>query len=428
MKLLKQSIKYLSYLFVFLLPWQTKLILRPAETNFNEISLYLSHIVLIFILILFAVYKAKKKEDPEKLPWLWYLLAGLEVFIFVSILVAPDKVLAIYHYIVLLIALGLFYVLRDETKVENYVEAGFNKLRFIYIFLISIFLQSVLGIYQFLTQQSFAFKYLGLASHSPEILGSAVIETATGRWLRAYGGLDHPNIFGGVLAIALLISVYLLVKKKIINSRRQANESLFLFVFYFIALFALFFTFSRSAWLAFAVGLLILLFHFIASKDRWIIGRFAALLVFSGILLSTAVIPYMDLIQTRLTASSRLEQMSINERMGTIEEANHLFKGNPILGVGIGNYSTALSIKDDKQSPAWAYQPVHSSFLLLLVESGAISLLFFLSFLFYLIKKDRREDFSWAIFIPLLILMLLDHWLFSLPFGVLFLFLVLGLI
>ncbi|MHB8903755.1 MAG: hypothetical protein ACYC40_01465, partial [Patescibacteria group bacterium] len=56
-KFLKQSFQYLFYLFIFLLPWQTKLILRSAETNFTEISLYASQLILLVILILFFVYK-----------------------------------------------------------------------------------------------------------------------------------------------------------------------------------------------------------------------------------------------------------------------------------------------------------------------------------------------------------------------------------
>jgi len=268
MKFLKKTIEYLVYLFIFILPWQTKLILRSAGTNYNEISLYLSYSVLVLILFLFLIYKLKFKQKNNEPHWLWCLLAGLELFALISVFFAPDKALAWYYYLILLSGLGLFYLLHQVTKRTNYEYIYINKIKLIYIFLLSIFFQSVLGIYQFLTQSSWASKYLGLANHSPETLGSAVIETVSGRWLRAYGGMGHPNILGGVLAISLLMAAYLLIKKKVIHSRKQIAESLFLFVFYFISLFALFFTFSRSAWLAFVIGLIIILITLFRNKDR----------------------------------------------------------------------------------------------------------------------------------------------------------------
>ena len=53
-----------------------------------------------------------------------------------------------------------------------------------------------------------------MAVHKAEELGTSVVETvgADGlgeRWLRAYGGLDHPNILGGILAVALLLFIIL---------------------------------------------------------------------------------------------------------------------------------------------------------------------------------------------------------------------------
>ena len=77
------------------------------------------------------------------------------------------------------------------------------------------FLQACLGIYQFFTQSSFACKWLGMASHNAQDLGVSVIETLSGeRWLRAYGGLDHPNIFGGFLcfSILILISFFIIIQ------------------------------------------------------------------------------------------------------------------------------------------------------------------------------------------------------------------------
>lgn len=427
-KFLRTTIEYLGYLFVFLLPWQIKLILRPGETNYSEISLYLSHAILLLILILFVIFRLKATDCKYSCRSVVYSLTALEVFVFVSVFFAPDKLLAFYHYFLFLLAFSLFFIVRLGTEPENYQETLFDKIKLLYFFLASVLIHACLGIYQFLTQSSFAFKYLGLASHNPDSFGSSVVETASGRWLRAYGGLDHPNILGGVLVISLILAAYLLAKKKVLTNQKQVWASIFLFIFYFIGLYALFFTFSRSAWLALAFGFIGLLIILIISHDKWIISRFVALLFFSSLLIVIAAAPFQELLVARIEATGRLEQKSISERIMYNSQAKELIKNNFLSGVGVGNYSVVSSSLDDNKKSAWDYQPVHNTFLLLWVESGIFSFLSFLIFLFFLIKNGRREAFSVALVITFVVLMMFDHWLISLPFGILFLFLFLGLI
>jgi len=298
--------------------------------------------------------------------------------------------------------------------------------------LAGVFLQALIGIYQFLTQTSFAFKYLGLAMHDPQALGSSVIETVSGRWLRAYGGFDHPNIFAGVLVIGLILAAYLLAKKKVLDSRTEVMESIFLFIFYFVSLFALFFTFSRAGWIAFGVGLLWLLVSLMIRRDRWILGRFLALMFFSAIMAIIVVYPYRELLQTRVNGVGRLEERSWQERWTYMYQAKDIISDHWIFGVGIGNYTKVVEeravAQEEKINNPWQYQPVHNVFLLLWSQSGIFALISFGLFLFFVIKKDRRSVFPAAIFGALLVLMLFDHWLLSLPFGLLFMFFVLGLI
>jgi len=426
MRFLQKLIESLLLLFVFLLPWQVKLILRPEVNNFNEISLYLSQLVLLLALIFFFIYQLKKKSYLYKTPIVWYFLGGLEISVFISFFVAPDKILAAYHYFLILGGLGLFYLIREGINRGAYEESCLNRIRIIYTFLISVFFHSVLGIYQFLSQKSFAFKYLGLAKHDPQVFGTSVVETISGRWLRAYGGLDHPNILGGVLVVALLLSAFLLARKRIINSQIQIGGVLLLFCSYFFALAALFFTFSRAAWLAFIIGFVVLLLSVLKQEDRWVLKRLLALIFFSLILFFLAFLPYRELIMTRFKAEIRLEQTSITERTDFTYEAIEIIKKNTLLGIGAGNY---VKQKELVKTSAIPYeQPVHNAFLLIFAESGIFAFLSLALFLIFLTKNGRRQNFSLAIIVALFILMLLDHWLISLPFGVLFFFLILGVI
>jgi len=427
-KYLARLIEYSFYVFVFSLLWQTKLILRPASANFNEISLYLSHFLLLLILIAFFVYKLRFRGEEEKVSALWLTLAGLELGVLFSFFFAHDQWLSFYFYILFLSGIALFYLLREGHSVYDCDDPCVNKVKILYIFLASLFLQASLGIYQFLTQYAPANKYLGLAFHDPNILGTSVVEAASGRWLRAYGGFDHPNILGGVLAIALVISAYLLSSRKVIRRKSDVVESLSLFVFHFVALFALFFSFSRAAWLATIVGWIVLCIVLVIKRDTWIIGRFLVLMFFSAVMILIVAIPYQDLCRVRIEAASRLENKSVTERLSYVREAEELWSQNWVTGVGVGNYLLALEQRDTVKKAAWAYQPVHNTFLLLGAESGIFTLLFFISFLFILITKNRREVFAPALFATVLVLMLFDHWLLSLPFGIIFLFLILGLL
>lgn len=426
MKFLRRLTEALFLVFVFLLPWQTKFIIRPAINNFNEISLYVSQLVLLLALILFFSYQLLRKDPDEKTPLVWYFLAALELFILISFFFAPDKMLAAYHYFVFLGGLGLFYFLREGMNQVAYEESCLNRTRALYVFLGSVFLHAVLAIWQFLSQNTFASKYLGLASHNPETLGVSVIETFSGRWLRAYGGLDHPNILGGVMVFALLFSAFLLARKKIINSQIHIWGVVLLFFSYFFSLAALFFSFSRTAWLAYAIGMIILLVVILKREDRWVAGRLLALTFFSLILFAAAVLPYRELVFTRFNANSRLENNSIIERTSYLDEAQLMIKKSPLLGVGIGNYITNAARSgriDDYRN-----QPVHNAFILAFAESGVFAFLSLGLFLFFLAKDGRRQTFSIAVIIAMVVLMMFDHWLFSLPFGIIFFFFILGLI
>ena len=424
MRLFQRLTETFLLIFVFLLPWQTKLILRSSGSNFNEISIYVSQLVLLLALISFFIYKLGVKESNRPTPAIWYFLGGLELFVLISFFFAPDKLLALYHYLLFLGGIGLFYLVREGINREAYEESCLNRTRIVYVFLFSVFLHSVLGIYQFLSQSSFSFKYLGLASHDPYIAGSSVVEVLSGRWLRAYGGLDHPNILGGVLVAALLLSAFLLARKKIINSQVQMWGVILLFFSYFFALVALFFTSSRTAWSAYLIGMIVLAVALIKKEDRWVIGRFCALSFFSILLLLLAAFPYKELVFTRFQAEGRLEKISISERQESIMEAGAIIQKNPLFGVGTGNYVKSLALIKSGDN----VQPVHNSFLFIFAESGVFAFVSIILFIFFLAKSKRSENFSLAIIVSMFVILMLDHWLFSLPFGILFFFLILGLI
>jgi len=350
----------------------------------------------------------------------------LELFTFISIFFAPDKLLAAYKYGIFILGLGLFWLI---------VCSQYDRLKLIWSFSAGVFIQAFLGIWQFLSQTSFASKWLGLAVHNPGELGASVVETMNGtRWLRAYGGLDHPNILGGVLAVSLLILIALIFNrfsnsgfKSLIFNERIFNGILYVFGFGF--LLSLFFTFSRGAWAGFLTGVLAILIFTLLKKDK-IKQMIILTVIFISVTFMFVLFNfYSDLVLTRLSKDTRLEIKSNFERLEFFREAAKIIKDNWLFGTGIGNYSLALA-QEKKNYPAWDYQPVHNTFLLIWSEIGILGLLAFLGLLGYLswilIKKEKLISFS--IVVSLIVMMMADHWFWSLHFGILFFWLVLGLV
>ena len=202
MKYLRKLTEIFLLIFVFFLPFQTKLVFLEAGNNFSEISLYLSHIPLLIALTCFLIYQFIERKEKEKLPIYWYFMLSLVFFYSFSLFFATDKMLAMYKVNILFLGVSLFYILRFSISEKSLAGSMISRLKIIYVFLSSVFIHAVLGLYQFLSQSTFANKYLGIAMHDPAIVGTSVIETVSGRWLRAYGGLDHPNILAGEIGRA----------------------------------------------------------------------------------------------------------------------------------------------------------------------------------------------------------------------------------
>ncbi len=424
---LKQNkiIEYGIYLLVFLLPWQTRWIISPGSINngyleYLSISLFAVDILLLVLLFLFGLSYLKKevlvkKQEKMEIPVIWWILSGLDLIVFVSIFLAPDSILALYRYLLFLLALGFFWLI---------LKADYNKKIFYWSFLAGVLGQALLGIAQFLLQNTWPSKWLGLALHQAFFPGNSVIETAGGgKWLRAYGALSHPNVLGGLLVVGIFVLLHLFFKEK--ERKARIVYELVLAVF----LTCLFFTFSRGAWLAFLIGFVFLLFVFILHK-KTNIRRQAGLIILLIILLFTGLgWQYKQLLSARFLGNTRLEEKSVTERLDYFNYSQEIIADNFLLGTGVGNYTLALQEKLENKSP-WFYQPVHNVFVLIAAEVGTIGLTFFLLLLGYIFWYSYRRK-NWlglSVLIAIIITMLVDHWWWSLHFGVLFFWFCLALI
>ncbi len=432
---LDKLIAYGLYLFAFLLPIQTRWIIKAGVLNngyweYGTISLYVTDILLLVSLFIFVVLFIKKRTSDCRLAAIWWIIAGLELAVFISIWVAADKKLAVYFYGRFLLALGLFYLL---------VSVSYNRLKLIYIFLSSVLVQAVLGILQFFEQATTANKWLGLAAHSPTQLGTSVVETlSSGRWLRAYGSLDHPNMLGALLVVGILFLISLFLTEKKIWGK------FFLFYFLFLTfLLALFFTFSRGAWIGLLVGLLVMFVTILARRDLGQQKRLLKVVLIGFLLIFILFHFYSDLILTRLSANTRLEVKSNVERIASYRTASEIIKRHWLCGVGVGNYTLAVYNELNSCQSSWYYQPVHNTYLLVWSEIGLLGIFSFLALLFFSVYycfisyfkipagrkiKDRHKltPATLGILSALIVMMSVDHFFWSLHFGLFFFWFILG--
>jgi O-antigen ligase len=343
--------------------------------------------------------------DKKNILRLWFYVAGLAILFFSAfgIYTAWDKPFLLYNTLRIFSALALTWLVINFGERKNLTQS----------LIVAAAICSLWGWTQFASQTATANKWLGLAEHSASTPGVAVFITENARLLRSYGPLDHPNVLGGLLAIALMLLIsYKLFKPQVINWSLAILLSI-----------GLFFSGSRSAWLATGLGLIAVLISKILKKERSGYGVIVAT-VFTGIIL---IIPFWSLISPRLSAVGRLENISINERREQLNQVIKIIKTQP-LGVSSGQYTTYLSRQDNNRQTPSAYQPVHNVFLLVFAESGFFAFVSLILFLGFLLLDKRRQQFSLAIVVAMTIIMMIDHWLFSLPFGILFFFLILGLI
>jgi O-antigen ligase len=412
---MKKLLQFFLSAFVFLLPWQTFYITREVflqgdKWQSGTLGFFATEILLwicigIFIFMYIQKFRALKEK---KFHFSWssdrIFVASILLFIlycFTSILWSLDKQIALQQSLHIMEAFLLFFIL---------FLADFDKIHLVKCFIAGAAVQSFLGIYQFLTQTTFSFKWLGLVAHPVQELGSSVIAgEGIGRVLRAYGAFSHPNIFGGYLVIAIVFTVFLFLKEK---------KNKFLQCALLLQYVALFFTFSRAAWMSTVVLLLGYTVYCVKMKQR----ESLKIVVMSFLVFLFLCIIYFPLLHTRVSQSSNLEIRSTQERIVGYKEALQIWKTSPIVGVAVGNYTVASQLQNPNQS-GYMYQPVHNVFLLFFSEFGVLGFLLFLAVLvnFYkfLPQNQSTKYYFFFFFGVFVFLLFFDHYLYSSYLGLL---------
>ncbi|TAK05309.1 hypothetical protein EPO33_05085 [Patescibacteria group bacterium] len=371
---------------VFLIPWGARVIfLQPQVDGVTVEALTLSlFAVELLVYVAAAVSVRTVRRRPSSAPRrAEFVLFVLVLWALASALWSPVPALAMQAAVRLLAAALLLYLLARQEDLGRVRDA----------FLLSAALQAGLGLWQLFAHEIGASTLLGVAAQ--HAAGpSAVIESAAGRLLRAYGTFPHPNVLGGFLAAALVVAL---------ADWRQGRAGIVVSGAVPLIAAGLLASFSRSAWIAAAAGAFVLVAYLRLDHRLWL--RLVAVGVV-GILFAILVQPYLV---ARVTADGRLEERSINERKLALIQARGIFLAAPLTGVGIGQTVPALIRAGEP-----LLEPPHLVPAVVITELGPVGLLLAAAFLLTLFPRGRRvSPEAAALAACAAVLSLFDHYLWT---------------
>ena len=214
---------------------------------------------------------------------------------------------------------------------------------------IALMLQGVLGILQFICQDY----YTVLRT------GGEGTRTLFDNLIRSEGTLGQPNSYAGYL-----VPVMLLLLSAALASQGGMRKRYLLSVG--AGGLGLLFSLSRSGWLAFMAGIVLLSFHPAMRLSRGATMRVMFLLVVGGLAVA------WPLVKTRITGD---DQGAAEDRYWLAKHAWEIIRHNYLTGVGINNYRFAMY----EYLPAgydWNFiYRVHNLFLLVFAEMGILGLM-----------------------------------------------------
>ncbi|MFQ5752236.1 MAG: O-antigen ligase family protein, partial [bacterium] len=207
---------------------------------------------------------------------------------------------------------------------------------------------------------------------------------------RARGLFMHPSFFGNYLVLLIPVAFRLFAFYK---PPRKYHTVIYGLLFS-IGMAALYGSYSRGPWLAFA-GAIVIMFLFTLFQRRFYpkIVSAVAFLVLMGTIF---VIHYTPVIIAQFTDEYRKGSTEVRVPLDIV--ALRVIKGNWAFGTGIGNYEYTtqnyITPNDPLVTEDTTYedllQQVHNTYLIVAAEIGVPGFLFFIWFLFSLFKAGWR--------------------------------------
>ncbi len=338
------------------------------------------------------------------------LLVAL-LFLLLSSLQARHPEIALYFLIKVLECFFIgFYTAFVVRKILSMRQIGI-------LIGIGVSVESVLALSQYFLQRSIGsvFYFLGERTFTPQTPGIATTSLGGELWLRAYGTFSHPNVLAGYLLLSLLLVLAVARKGK------DRLKNLWIVVIS-LGTLGMVVTLSRTALLLWLGSALLLL-----RKE----GKLQNVFWFLGVILfSLVLLFFFTPLPYQFFRSDLLDSFAL--RVELMHAAFRMILDFPLFGVGPLHFVSSLPFYSVPLRHVFYIQPVHNIFLLAASEVGLLGLFFLLwffsrtAFCVQRLRKDRTVFF--LLFASILILGMVDHYLFTLQQGQLLLAFSLGLL
>ena len=352
-----------------------------------------------------------RRPTLAQLMGFWWLAVPVAVA-FLSVLWAPDPVVALTQAIHLGAGLALLVMLAAELR-----DARFA-VTLAWTVTAAAALQAVWGISQFVVQHDLGLQRLGESVLAPDRANVAKIPGESGPLIRAYGSLPHPNVLAVLLATGIFwVGTVLWWPWR----RRPKLAQAALGVLLAVLAIGLLLTFSRTVLAVTLVNALLAIAFF---YQRWHRVPPAALL--AGTVTLAATLLLWPQLQARGQFESAQETGLSNRQVG-LELAGAMAADRPG-GVGAGNFVQAIG-EFRSEVADYQHQPVHNALALVAAELGPVMAALVAMFVvrlgwiyhFQRVRDRRRNTVNLALFLLAGVFVaagMTDHFLWSLAPGI----------
>jgi hypothetical protein len=391
--------------------------LTGSYSDFTTFSLYLSDILII--ILFFSIFPTCWRVFRKN------IYVSLLTLLLLGLLIVKIDTLSPYSF---------YFEGRLTILVFLYLIFSYSKIKVrssIKVFVGLAAVQSVLAILQFIYQKSLGLSVIGESLLSSDIYGVAKIVSHGTKFIRGYGTLPHPNLLAAFLFTSILFLFYLIFTSITKKSRIIYSTLLILNIF------GLFITFSRSAIFATIICSALILIVLVIKRVKE--KKFYLPMLISIIASLAAVLTLNQLLFTRATVSDQ----AVIERKLYNQIGWDMVKGDWGQGTGLGRSILQMQNYAPFILEPWMVQPIHNYYLITVAELGFVGggalILFIFWHLYKLVKTlftsnaEVGESYIFqlvllCVLLGYLVLMLFDHYFYTLPPTQILLWAILGII
>jgi len=361
-----------GFYFVF----EKNVFFQEKIVNILKVNTYFFLIIIVSFIIWWYLEQISKRryvlKTPLDIPIMLFL-----IFCIFSFVNSKDIERSLFMFKVILTGVIIYYLLMDIFIKDNEIIQ-----KFIYFFLASATIVSLIGILQYFTGWP---KYFIGVSGLHYIIVKGISNC------RVSSTMQHPNLLGQMLILSFFTNLGILFDKR----RWFLNKILNFISLGFIGL-CIIFTYSRSTWLACFLGLVgffIIKFKEYRSKIIFMIVIF---LIIGSLFFQPVIQRIKNTVEDDLSTISRLEAWKSSWVM---------FKEHPLMGNGLNNFYVIFPRYKTKDAP-FLMEDAHNTFINLIVETGIFGLISFIWLIFLFLKNSIfKNDFSLVLSIAVLSLL-----------------------